>query len=216
MQELTNDLKRLLLNSEKPSDFFDYLKNNNKLNRFPELYYLIVTCQDASWHPEGSVWTHTLMVIDVAAELRSTYETEKDALAFMLGALCHDFGKPYTTIMKQGRIKSPLHDLMGLPPTNSFLKKLGLSEFFPVVSSYIMEHLKPIQLYKNRENVSDAAILRLSKRINIVDLYKLSAADHWGRTDEEAIRRIHPAGDWLLAKYNEIVAKERAISGLPA
>jgi len=176
---------------------------------------LIVTCQDASWHPEGSVWTHTLMVIDVAAEFRCTYETEKDALSFMLGALCHDFGKPYATIMKQGRIKSPLHDLMGLPPTNSFLNKLGLSEFFPFVSAYIMEHLKPIQLYKNREDVSDAAILRLSKRINIYDLYKLSASDHWGRTDEEAVKRIHPAGEWLLKRYNEILAK-KVLSGLPA
>ncbi|MEJ5244469.1 MAG: HD domain-containing protein [Bacteroidota bacterium] len=216
MQTLTNDFLRIMLNSEKPSEFFEYLKKNNKLGSFSELYFLIITCQDATWHPEGSVWTHTLMVIDVAAEFRNTYHSEKDALAFMLGALCHDFGKPYTTIMKQGRIKSPLHDLMGLPPTKSFLNKLGLDEFFSDVSVYIMEHLKPIQLYKNRENVSDAAILRLSKRINIYDLYKLSASDHWGRTDEEATKRIHPAGEWLLQRYKSILEKEKASSVMPA
>lgn len=216
MHTLDNEFVRIMLNSEKPSEFFEYLKKNNKLGSFSELYFLIVTCQDAAWHPEGSVWTHTLMVIDVAAEFRNTYHSEKDALAFMLGALCHDFGKPYTTIMKQGRIKSPLHDLMGLPPTKSFLNKLSLDEFFPDVSAYILEHLKPIQLYKNRENVSDAAILRLSKRINIYDLYKLSASDHWGRTDEEATKRIHPAGEWLLQRYKSILEKEKAFSEMPA
>lgn len=208
MKNIAKELILELLDSKKPSEYLKYLKSTNKLSLFPELLYLTVTPQDNHWHPEGTVWEHTLLVVDVAAEIRSKYTTESDAIAYMFGTLCHDFGKPYSTIIKDGKIKSPMHDFLGVPPTISFLNKIGAGNFAEVVCAYVLEHLKPMQLYKNRQNVSDAAIIRLSKRVNIYDLYNIGVADHWGRTDEEAIKRIYPAGDWLIERYEQILASK--------
>ena len=78
------------------------------------------TPQDPEWHPEGDVWTHTLQVVDEARAARST-SLERDRprqLAVMLGALCHDLGKPTTTRFEDGRIRSRGHEEAGLPPTD--------------------------------------------------------------------------------------------------
>ena len=209
MENFAKELILKLLDEKKPSEYFRYLKRTSKLSFFPELLYLTITPQYNLWHTEGTVWEHTLMVLDVAAEIRHQYETEKDALTYMLGTLCHDFGKPYTTIFKDGKIKSPMHDFYGIPPTKSFLKRIGVEEVSYEVCNYVLEHLKPMQLYKNRHNVSDSAIIRLNKRINIYDLCNIGMADHWGRTDEEAKNRIYPAGDWLLERYKQILENNR-------
>jgi len=44
-------------------------------------------------------------------------------LALMLGALCHDLGKPSTTRLESGRIRSLGHEEAGLPPTRSLLDR---------------------------------------------------------------------------------------------
>lgn len=55
-----------LLNSEKPSDFFEELRQNNQLDEwFPELGALIGVPQNREHHKEGDVWTHTMMVLAV-------------------------------------------------------------------------------------------------------------------------------------------------------
>ena len=98
---------------------------------YPELHALIGTKQEEEWHPEGDVWTHTLMVIDQAAKIirRSVIPTEEsnderrnpfseeEKLQIMLGAVCHDLGKPATTEFVEGRIRSRGHESAGKEPT---------------------------------------------------------------------------------------------------
>lgn len=196
------------ISSERPSDYLTYLKNSNKLKDFPELLSLIITPQEPNWHPEGSVWTHTLMVVDVAAELRSELSEENQIAELMFGALCHDLGKPYSTIYSKGKLKSPMHDSLGVPPSISLLSKLGLERLIPKVTLYVIEHLKPIHLF-NSPNVSDTAIARLAERIDVYDLVRLSKADHWGRTDGDARNRVYPAGDWLIDRYRNLTKNKK-------
>ena len=57
----------------------------------------LVDCpQEPEWHPEGDVWTHTLMVIDQARARNDDLDRPRLATV-MLGAVCHDLGKPATT-----------------------------------------------------------------------------------------------------------------------
>ena len=63
---------------------------------FPELQALVGCPQEPEWHPEGDVWVHTLQVID-QARTRIDDLPRPQQLAIMLGAVCHDFGKPATT-----------------------------------------------------------------------------------------------------------------------
>ena len=73
----------------------------------------LVGCeQEPEWHPEGDVWTHTLMVIDKARALNADLDRPR-LITVMLGAVCHDLGKPATTAVIDGRIRSLDHEEAG-------------------------------------------------------------------------------------------------------
>ena len=92
---------------------------------FPELLALAGCEQEPEWHPEGDVWVHTLQVIDRARE-RLDDLPRPQQLAVMLGAVCHDFGKPATTAFLDGRIRSIDHEDQGVAPASVFLDRLNL------------------------------------------------------------------------------------------
>src|SRR5262249_40362513 len=68
---------------------------------FPELEALSGCPQEPEWHPEGDVWVHTLQVVDCARK-RIDDLPRAQQIAVMLGALCHDLGKPATTAFIDG------------------------------------------------------------------------------------------------------------------
>src|SRR5439155_12822126 len=54
--------------------------------------------QDAEWHAEGDVWTHTRMVVAEVQRLLEWPSLDRDAqLKLLFTALFHDAGKPGTT-----------------------------------------------------------------------------------------------------------------------
>ncbi len=199
------NLFNFLTNDAKPSDYLCFLKNKGLISFLPELQSIINIPQEPFWHPEGDVWTHTLMVIDCAAEFKDEFYYLDDYAAFILGALCHDLGKPYTTFWDKGRWRSPMHDTIGLIPTTSLLRKMNLSDSIRIKTlSYVAEHLHPMQFYKSKDIISDQAIIKLQSRIHIPHLINLAKADHFGRTTQDAIDKDSPHCDWLLKKYKDI------------
>ncbi|MEO7423735.1 MAG: HD domain-containing protein [Fibrobacteria bacterium] len=169
------------------------------LKYFPELGALIGVEQEPEWHPEGDVWIHNNMVIDEAAKLRRDEYGEFDNLALMLGALCHDFGKPATTVFSEGRWRSPSHDVRGEAPTRAFLGRLTHeAALVETVVAFVREHLKPALLHKARLELKPSAIRRLALRVDIEKLVRVARADHFGRTTPDALAREFPAGEWLL------------------
>lgn len=79
---------------------------------FPEVEALIGVPQEPRYHREGDVWTHTMLVLDQAAALRSRAQ---QPFPFMLAALCHDLGKPAATEYVRGRIHAYDHESAGYP-----------------------------------------------------------------------------------------------------
>ncbi len=101
-----DELKKALLKANKPSIFFKSLKDMNQLSYwFKEVEDLIGINESEIHHPEGDVFTRTMMVLDEAAKLR---DKAKNKLAFMLAALCHDFGKTVTTEIKKGKLTTAM------------------------------------------------------------------------------------------------------------
>ena len=92
---------------------------------FPELDALAGCPQEPEWHPEGDVWVHTLQVIDQARGRIDDLERPRQ-IAVMLGAVCHDLGKPATTAVIDGRIRSLDHEEQGVAPTHSFLDRVNI------------------------------------------------------------------------------------------
>lgn len=76
---------------------------------WPELHALIECPQDPASHPEGDVFIHTGMVLDEARKLIDDLPRPKQ-LAVMLGALCHDLGKPATTKVGSVSLSTKTHE----------------------------------------------------------------------------------------------------------
>lgn len=206
VERIRTEMEKLLL-SPHPSKGLQALHTCGALVLFPELAALQNCPQDPKWHPEGDVWVHTLMVTDAAAQLVRRHQLDaKAALVILLGALCHDLGKPATTKHEQGRIRSRGHDVAGQEPTRLFLKRLGIvGDTVKTVVALVTEHLRPAQLYAQRHCVSDGAIRRLSSRVNIEQLCLVAESDFLGRTTPEALSgKPDPACAWLLQQATRL------------
>ncbi len=205
MERIYGEFKKLLLKAPRPSLGLEWMRKLDLLDYFPELKALIGVEQEPEWHPEGDVWIHNNMVIDEAAKLRREEYGEFDNMALMLGALCHDLGKPATTFFSDGRWRSPGHDVRGESPTRSFLDRLTReAALVETVVVFVREHLKPALLYKARNEIKPSAIRRLALRVDIEKLVRVARADHFGRTTPEALAKEFPAGDWLLNQSREL------------
>src|SRR6185503_78226 len=103
-ERIWGEIEKLLLQAERPSIGFQLALDLGVIERVvPELLPLVGCEQEPEWHPEGDVWTHTLMVIDKARELNGDLDRPR-RVTIMLGAVCHDLGKPPTTAFLDGRI----------------------------------------------------------------------------------------------------------------
>ncbi len=72
--------------------------------------------QDAQWHSEGDVWTHTKLVLHQLTELREWDRLSKhEQTVLTFTALFHDVAKPLTTEVdpETGRVRSPKHAVKG-------------------------------------------------------------------------------------------------------
>lgn len=85
---------------------------------FAPLRRMKSTRQSPVHHPEGSVWNHTLLVVDEAAKRRAE---SKCPQALMWAALLHDVGKPDTTRVGRGKITSYGHEKVGAALARRFL-----------------------------------------------------------------------------------------------
>lgn len=204
-ERIGEEFKKLVLGS-KPSLGMELLQKTRALELLPEFEALIGCAQNPKWHPEGDVWVHNNMVADEAAIIvRREKLDPSEALIILLGALCHDLGKPSTSRLEEGVIKSKGHEAAGEAPTRSFFKRCLFPEALAdEVVPLVREHLKPFQLYAIRDKVSNAAIRRLSRRVNIRRLCMVSEADFLGRTTPEALTRMDPSNPWLLQRAKEL------------
>jgi tRNA nucleotidyltransferase (CCA-adding enzyme) len=207
-ERVFGEIEKLLIKARRPSLGLALLKAWGMLPAVaPELLPLEATPQDPDWHPEGDVWTHTLQVVDEAAGLLDGLEHDRPRqLAVMLGSLCHDLGKPETTRFEDGRIRSRGHEEAGLAPTTSLLERWNVHSLLGYdlraqVLALVAQHLKPGQLYDERERVSDGAIRRLARRCEGDLLYRVARADCLGRRPG----RFEPvAMEWFKARIEAL------------
>src|SRR3954467_13726442 len=152
---------------------------------FPELQALAGCPQEPEWHPEGDVWVHNLQVID-RARTRVDDLPRPQRIAIMLGAVCHDLGKPSTTRFLDGRIRSLDHEEQGVAPAGAFLDRLNVNSFdgYDVrkqVLGITAQHLKPGSWFKVRDEVGDGAFRRLAHKVDLELLARVAKSDCQGR-----------------------------------
>jgi tRNA nucleotidyltransferase (CCA-adding enzyme) len=205
-ERIWGEVEKLLLRAERPSLGFALALELGVIDQlFPELKALVGCPQEPDWHPEGDVWVHTLQVIDQARQRIDDLD-RADRLILMLGAVTHDFGKPSTTAVLDGRIRSMDHEEEGVAPAAAFLDRLNIhsvdgKDVRGQVLGLVAHHLKPGMLYKVREELTDGAFRRLSQKANLELLARVAKADCLGRVPGHF---DCSAMDWFLDRAREL------------
>ena len=186
-ERIWGEIEKLLLQAERPSIGFALALELGVIDRlFPELRSLVGCAQEPEWHPEGDVWIHTLMVVDQARRRIDGLDRGR-AVAIMLGALCHDLGKPSTTAMAGGRIRSLGHEEAGVAPAIALLDRLNIHSLDGydarhTVLGIVAHHLKPGAFRKSASPVSDGAFRRLAQKVDLELLALVAKSDCLGRS----------------------------------
>ena len=185
-ERVWGEVEKLLLRARRPSIGFTLALELSIVERmFPELDALVGCPQEPEWHPEGDVWVHTLLVID-GARARIDDLTYPQQVTVMLGAVCHDLGKPATTAFIDGRIRSLDHEEQGIAPARALLDRLNVHSMLGYdvrrqVLGIVANHLKPGMFAKAQPPVGDGAYRRLAQKVDLELLARVAKADCEGR-----------------------------------
>lgn len=162
----------------------------------PYVVELKNTMQEAKWHQEGDVLTHTKMVCEALIKLDEYQNLKEDyQLVLFLAALFHDIAKPVCTKIVDGEIRSFHHPIKGANITREyFWKELSLAgikdfqQFREGVVLLVKYHSEPT--YFNYEKDKEKLIIKLSLNTKLTRyfnnqlLYLLAKADILGRISE--------------------------------
>jgi tRNA nucleotidyltransferase (CCA-adding enzyme) len=217
-ERIWGEMEKLLLRASRPSIGFRWLHRFGTFDQlFPELKALVGVPQEKEWHPEGPVDVHSWLTVDRAREMIDDLPYARQ-VTVMLGALCHDFGKPATTEFIDGRIRSRGHEEAGVAPTESFLDRLNIHtldgyDVRAQVVALVRDHLKPGEFYKKRDEVGDGAFRRLARRCELELLYRVAKADSLGRNADWIPREewfTAEAQEWFIAHARELQVEKKA------
>jgi tRNA nucleotidyltransferase (CCA-adding enzyme) len=209
-ERIWGEFEKLLLVAERPSIGFAIARELAVVHRLlPEMEPLYDCPQDPEWHPEGNVWIHTLMVIDEARKRNGDLDRVRLATV-MLGAVCHDLGKPATTALIDGRVRSPNHEAEGVGPATRILDRFNINSMdgFDVrgqVLGLVAEHLRPSAFHKARETVKDGAFRRLAQKVDLELLVRFARSDCHGRAGVFDCSAM----DWFLERARTLGVEHR-------
>jgi len=189
-ERIEQEFKKLLLLSERPSLGIRWLHSIKKLPVIlQELAGTLQVQQNPKWHPEGTVFEHTMQALDAAAQIVQSYDQEKKKLIILYAALCHDIGKVTTTTVHDGVIKSIGHENeTGLVKT--LLKRITHdTDIIEAVVSLVLHHMQPLQFVA--QNAKLPAYKRLARKLSPLVSMKLLAdlarADRRGRNGASSL-----------------------------
>ena len=204
-ERIWGEFEKLLLQAQRPSVGFELALRLGVIDAlFPEIKALVGCPQEPEWHPEGDVWIHTLMVID-QARTRIGELPHPQQVAVMLGAVCHDLGKPPTTAFLDGRIRSIDHEQAGVEPATAVLDRLNVHTIggFDVrkqVLGITAHHLKPGMFGMSKTPVSDGAFRRLAQKVDLELLALVAKSDCMGRGGNFDCSSM----DWFLERARQL------------
>lgn len=192
-ERIFEEFKKLLL-SQKPSIGLSYLKVFGLLPFFAPLEKFESVSLNPISHPNASLWTHTLLSLDILAK-RSSHRG-KNHLQLMFAVLLHDIGKT-------SDITDSLdHGIKGVPLALNWMQRItNDTKLTEAILPLIEFHSTVKNLFKR--NASDSEILHFSTQVCIRDLYWVALADGLGRTHSLPEDSYQPA-EWLYEKAQKL------------
>jgi poly(A) polymerase len=143
-ERVRDEFTRLLLESRQPGQALRTLDALGLLEPLlPEIAVLKKQDQPPEFHPEGTVWEHTLLMLDAM-----TIRTPELALAVLL----HDVGKPPTATFDGKRLRFNRHAEIGATLAETILRRLRFSnDTTAAVATAVRNHMKPIDAERMRQ-----------------------------------------------------------------
>lgn len=187
MERIRDELSRILTEGGARQGF-ELLDETGLLGvLLPEVAALKGVEQPPEFHPEGDVWTHTLLMLD---------GLEEPSLALAWGVLLHDIGKP-RTFRRTDRIRFHGHVAAGLELAQSICVRLRFSN---------VDTERVLALIRNHMKMADLPRMRLGKQRRFVEqphfddhlaLHRLDCIASHGRLDNY---------EYAVAKSQDVAA----------
>jgi poly(A) polymerase len=134
--------------------------------------------QPPEWHPEGDVFTHTRIMLEMLPADAS--------LELALAVLLHDIGKPPTRTIDaaaNGRIRFNTHDAIGAQMAEDMMRRLRFSnEIIDAVVPMVARHMQ----FMNVQQMRTAKLKRFMSSPRFADemeLHRVDCASSNGFTD---------------------------------
>jgi predicted kinase len=171
---------------------------------------MAVCQQDAEWHSEGDVWTHTKMVCAQLPRLEEWPVLDRhQRTALLFTAIFHDSAKPETSRvdLATGRIQSPKHAVKGERIARSVLRDAGCNlTTREEIARLVRFHGRPAFLLEKPDPSHE--VTSLSWLVNNRLLYLFALADTRGRTTDSMSRPEENLHFWeLSAEENDCFSK---------
>ncbi len=139
----------------------------------PEVAAMKGVAQPPEYHPEGDVWTHTLLMLE---------KLHAPGITLALGVLLHDVGKPATFRVAE-RIRFDGHVEQGVKMAEAILCRLRFSnEQIRQVSALVANHMR----FKDAPQMKESTLkrfLRLEKFQEHLELHRIDCLSSHGRLD---------------------------------
>lgn len=161
--------------------------------------------QDADWHGEGDVWTHTQMVCTELPKLEAWQAlSPRERTILVFTALFHDAGKPLTSHVDPitRRIASPKHAVKGEHLARAVLRDLHCElTIREEIARLVRFHGRPAFLLERSD--PNHEVVSLSWLVDNRLLYLFALADTRGRTTASTSRPEENLHLWkLVAEEN--------------
>ena len=175
---------------------FELLDSTGLLQQvLPEIAAMKGVQQPPQYHPEGDVWTHTLMLLE---GLR-----EGCARSLAWGVLLHDVGKPPTFRVAPDRIRFDQHAEVGTKMAEAICRRLRFpNEITEQVMQLVANHMRFGDVKKMKESTLKR-FLRLPRFAEHLELHRLDcnashrdlslyeyAKDKFENTPQEQVRPV--------------------------
>jgi poly(A) polymerase len=154
------------------------LLNESGLMRvvLPELDAMKGCLQPEQFHPEGDVFQHTRLMLELLPE--------EVSVPLVFAVLLHDVAKPVTaTVDETGRIRFNEHDRIGATMTESILERLRFSR---AEIDAVVEMVKQHMVFKDVPNMRVAKLKRFMARPTFeeeLELHRVDCASSHGMLD---------------------------------
>jgi poly(A) polymerase len=172
----------------------------------PEVAAMKGVEQPPEFHPEGDVWTHTLIMLgDLPADCPPT---------LALGVLLHDIGKPPTFRMAE-RIRFDGHVEAGVEITRRILTRLRFSnEEIKQVEALVANHMR----FKDAPRMKESTLRRFMRLPGFeehLELHRLDCvSSHGGLDNYEYVKsRLSELGEEQIAPPRLVTGKDLIEAG---